>query len=259
MGPITLRARFLDELVSRVMRVLPANTSRDAVFESLRHLSGRELKHVDCVTTAWRLAGNVDRLRRGIPVAPWAAQAEREWIPLEFISGKPFRNQFGRIGTFFEFRAMAGTPCPMRIRAFWSPELCRAVSRRLGFSAPWHSYPYKNPLEFIRLRCIVAIDPTISRSEPCFRDIYEDPPQSFTTWNRRILRVRKRIEPCPRRWTHPCHKCAVGYHECPAGVHRLTYQRRGCLKCGENAYFDDDLSKEQCINCQIRFLLSKEH
>jgi hypothetical protein len=255
MGSIAIRGQFLNELVDRVLQLLPDDVSRDAVFESLRYLSGQPLTEVSSVIAAWRIAGNVPRLRQGCPAPPWAAQIDREWSPLEIISGKPFRNQWKKVGTFFEFRAMAGTACPMKLKAFWSAELCRAMARRMGFSAPWHSYPYRSPMEFVRLRCVVLLDPELCRLEPRFRDLHEAPPASFITWNRKILKLRKRIKPCPRQFAHTCHKCAVGYEECPGGVHRLTYALRGCTDCGKEMYFDDDLSTEKCVNCQNKFLL----
>lgn len=258
MGPIMLRGQFLDELVGRVMGLLPDDIRHDPVFESLRYLSGKKLTDTESLAAAWRIAGNVPRLRRGLPAPPWAVQTEKEWVPLEVISGKPFRNQWNRIGSFFEFRVLAGTPCPMKISAFWSAELCRMVSRRLGFSSPWHHYPFKSPMEFVRLRCVVLIDPGLSRLKPAFKDFHEEPPASIIIWNRKVLKIRKRIRPCPRQWTHPCHKCAIGYENCIGGVHRLNYKRRTCLSCGKEAYFDDDLSTDRCLSCQHRLLLQRK-
>lgn len=258
MGPIMLRGRFLDELVGRVMGLLPNDVLRDPVFESLRYLSGKKLTDTESLAAAWRIAGNVPRLREGLPALPWTVQTEKEWVPLEVISSKPFRDQWNRIGNFFEFRVLAGTPCPMKIQAFWSDALGRAVSRRLGFSAPWDHYPFKSPMEFVRLRCIVSIDPALSQRRPVFRDFHEELPASIIIWNRKVLKIRKRIRPCPHRWTHPCHKCAVGYENCVGGVHRLNYEKRACLNCGKVAYFDDDLSTDRCLNCQHRLLLQRK-
>jgi hypothetical protein len=254
MGPIMLRGQFLDELVGRVVQLLPDDVSHDTVFESLRYLSGQQLTDNTSLVAAWRIAGNVQRLRSDVPAPPWATQAEREWTPVEFIAGKPYRNQYNKLGTLFSFRVMAGSPCPMKIQAFWSDALCRAMARRIGFSAPWYSYPYRHPMEFVRLRCVVLIEPRLSRVEPQFRDLLETQPSSIVTHNRKILKVRKHIQRCPHGWTHSCHKCVVGYQQCVGGVHRLDYVKRACLVCGQEDYFDDDLATDRCINCQHRFL-----
>jgi hypothetical protein len=251
MSGVTISGIFLDELTTRALQVLPARTSRDAVFESIRHLAGHSLDAEEMLVTAWRLAGNVQRLQNGIPVPPWAAQVAEEWVPLEVLRGTVFRNHRGKLGHLFHFRVLAGTPCPMRLKMFWSHGLCRVVSRIVGFSAPWHKYPYLSPLEFVRLRLFAKLDPARSTKEPRFWEMQCPPP--MVTWNRQILRVRKRVDPCPRGWSHACTTCVLGYVSCPAAVHKLDYMQRLCPHCGELEYFDDDVAAGKCMRCYRRW------
>lgn len=249
MGPIVLRGSVFEEFVDHVVAVMPKGVLRNAVFETLRHLAGSALTPQASFAAAWRLAGNVHRLKRGIPTPPWTVQTEHEWVPVEVTAGMPSRNHQNKAGTIFSFLIWAGSPCGMTIRLFWSNEVSRFVARRLGFSSMRGKFPYANPLELVRLRGVVLLDPALSRETPKFRQVREKLPSAFLTWNRNILRVRKRLEPCPRQFKHACHQCVVGYSECPGGVHRLTYRRDSCPVCGNESYFDDDVSAARCISC----------
>jgi hypothetical protein len=248
----TVAGSALRELTRELLRQLPNGVSTDAVFESLRYLAGCELTPVECLQVSWRLAGNIKRLRAGLPAGPWGGQTEDEWVPLEVLSAVPGRNRKKDPGHTFAFRVLAGSPATLRITAFWSTKLSRYISRRVGFSAPWGKFAYPDPLALVRLRLYGLIIATRSATRPFFKQV--SCPQSLQTWNRRhILRLRLRVLPCPNGWTHPCHKCAVGYRQCPAGTHRETYEQGPCNYCeNPQALFDPERNREKCVTCDTR-------
>lgn len=247
----------LHALAAAVRGNLPSGISRDTIFESVRYLAGKTLTRKEGLELCWRLAGNIGLLREGVPVGPWTAQTRKEWVPLQILRCVPLRNQRGRVGYNYDFRVLAGTPCPMKIQAFWSRDLMRMVAFRIGFSNRRSGqYQFHHGTELVGLRLLGELDPTRSQYSPTFYEVAV--PSSFTKWNRdNVLRVRCRVEPCPRGFTHACRQCAVGYAECPAGTHRQNYVQRFCTTCGENKWFDLDLTNERCMDCQHKDLLRK--
>lgn len=233
---------------------LPTGIHLDTVYESIRHIAGKEITTAGGLQLCWRIAGNIPRLKAGVPAAPWASQRDNEWIPLQILKATPSRNARGRRGYTYDFRVLAGSPCTMKITSFWNAELVRAMARKMGFSAPWHSYPFRHGVELVGLRLLGEVDRLRSQFAPAFYEVAV--PQSFVQWNRRnVLRVRCRVDPCPRRYNHACRMCAVGYEECPAATHRQNYFQQFCVACGtENAWFDPDMSTERCMDCHAKDL-----
>jgi len=245
-------------LVAAIRGNLPSGISRDTVFESVRYLAGRVLSLKEGTELCWRIAGNIPRLKAGTPATPWTAQREKEWIPLQIIRAVPYRNQRNKIGYNYDFRVLAGSPCPMKVTAFWDRNLARMVAVRMGFSK-WMSgaYPYHHGTELVGLRLLGELDPLRSQYAPTFYEVAV--PGSLSKWNRdNVLKVRCRVDPCPRGFTDACRQCAVGYQECLAATHRRNYIQQFCSKCGKDAvWFDLDLSPERCMNCQTKELLRK--
>lgn len=249
----------LASLVTALRTYLPDGITRDAVYESTRYLAGKPLTLKAGFELCWRLAGNTDKLQDG-PVPPWATQTEPEWVPLQIIKAVPFRNQRGAPGYNYDFRVLAGTPCPMRIQAFWGRDLARMAAIRMGFSK-WHSgqYPYNGGPELVGLWLAGQIDPLRSVHVPTFYEIAV--PTTFVGRNRiEVLKTRCRVTPCPRGFTHACRVCAVGYQNCPAATHRQDYVQRFCPLCGnEQVWFDPELTSERCINCHTKELMKAYH
>jgi hypothetical protein len=253
-----LQGDDLATLAADIRGNMPSGISRDTIYESVRYMAGRVLTAQEGLEFCWRLAGNVPRLKAGTPATPWTSQNTKEWIPLQVLRCAPYRNPRGKFGYNFDFRVLAGSPCPMKIMAFWPRELVRMMSTRMGFSK-WTSgqYPFHHGEELVGLRLLGELDPLRSQHSPTFYEVAV--PGSFVKWNRdNVLKIRCRVEPCPRGHTHACRQCAVGYSECPAGTHRQDYVQRFCHKCGqENVWFDLDLTDERCMDCQIKELTRK--
>ena len=250
-----IQGESFSDFVEELRRYLSRDIEYVVLLESVRHLLPEQLTLKASNATAWRLAGNIKQLKGGIAVPPWTSQPAMEYVPLQVVQAVPHRNQREESGFLMTFRVMAGSCCPAKIIRFWSRRFCGAVSRHIGFSRSTGKYPYHTAQQFMNLRLLGLIEPQLCRDGPSFRQIKG----AFTEWNRELLRLRFHIEPCPNKWTHPCHNCAVGYLDCPAATHKLTYVERFCEKCGNNAFFDEELSTDRCYRCEIRRRLARKH
>jgi hypothetical protein len=241
----------LGELVIELMHNLPGGIKQDTLFETARQLVGVPLTPEVCLEVAWLLAGNLPALRAGRVVTPWRSQPEDEWVPLQITAARPHRNKYNQIGLLFEFLVLAGRPSSLRIIRFWSRQAAQAIGRKLGFTPTWGKYPMTEGEQLVGLRLLGLIDAERSQQAPKFGEI--GCPPSALQYNRDLLKLRFHYEPCPEGWTHPCHRCAVGYEECQAATHRKTYTQGFCDGCGEaEAYFDPDRDTKLCVLCVTR-------
>lgn len=243
-------------LVDDLCAALPPNIKRDVVYETARQLLDVELKPPLCLEFAWRVAGNLARLKEGKVVKPWASQEIDEWVPLQIVRVTPGRNQYDEIGHFATMRVLAGSPCPKVIHRFFGRRFSNAMARRLGFSRRNGQYPFADTAQFVNLRFLGKIEVDKCRDEPKYGAV--ECPQSMIDYNREILRVRLHIIECPNGWVHPCHRCVIGYQTCPAGTHRQDYVKAFCHGCSTDAYFDPDSKSEHCVQCSVKHIFTKK-
>lgn len=235
---------------------------RTAVFDSLAPAAGETMTDELADTLAWRLAGNMKRLTLGFPALPWRINATPEWVPAQVMRAVKAKGFNNKAGYTLSFKILAGRPASLTVTKFWSVKFCRYVARTLGFSTrvPGEfskrlpTYLYHTPVELVTLRMELLIDSEFCRDgEPGFDKIACK--GALLDWNRGQMRLRDRILPdcqCPRNHpsTVPCHRCPVGYANCPAGTHRLDYVFKSCPTCKEaQAAFDPELPGESCLRC----------
>jgi hypothetical protein len=235
------------DITNDIAQQLPETVSRDALFESMRVLAGATLSQRDAKDLAWRLAGNIDRLIAGNPVLPWVRQVANEVIPVR-IERVRYEKRRDLQGFMLFCRALGGSPCPTIFPNFLSITSCRAISRTLGFSAPWGNYPYTTPLHFVNLVFFAHIEADKSNETPYFREV--SCTSGLRTENKERIAVRTRARTCPRRYTHDCVKCWVGYNECPAAIYPRTLVQRECANCASVSYFEPDDESTICISCR---------
>jgi hypothetical protein len=248
-------------LVADVMEVLGGRgIGRRVVEDSLAVLIDRPLTEPLVRETAWRLAGNVPRLRRGLPVYPWAGQDAPEWVPLQLTAAILAVNARGRRGCDFGAIALAGSYCPGKLDRWWSREQCGFLARELGFStSPSGKMRYQHPYQLVGLRLLGLFEPERCRDgRPGFHRIAAT--SALVAHNKRVLRRRFRIDPCPYNFIHDCHRCAIGYKGaagCPAATHARTYVAAACPGCGQaDMPFDLDLPGTLCVACATRARLT---
>ncbi len=230
--------------------------ARDALADSLRYLLGRDFDMDVGRELAWRLAGNLERLKAGEPVPPWTAQRGLEWVPVQVTGGRKSwkKAEKGRMrfGWTYLFTVLAGSPTGRDIRQWWTTDKAAVVGARLGFSRkpPYHR---EDMDELVGLRFCALLDPKLSDRGPGFHHIHC--PSTFEEYNREVIKKRRRIDfACPEGFPHSCSQCFVGTRECPAAVHRETYVSKYCTGCGREWWFDTDprFVNDYCIHCQPR-------
>lgn len=250
-----LTIELLQHVASQLVTELPTGIKYDTIFESIRYLLDGMLTGERSLLLAWRLAGNTKQLQGHQPITPWVAQRAAEWAPLQILRAAPHYNRDRKRQAIFTLRVMAGTAAGMKITSPRSLKFAKLLASRVGFSSHWNKYPYNHYTELVGLRFLGLLDPVKSREQPVFSNVHC--PDGLMAWNRaNVLRYRVRGEQaaggthCPRRFPHPCHRCAVGFTECPGGTHRMTYVVRCCDLCGKiDAIFDPEVGLIYCIEC----------
>jgi hypothetical protein len=265
-----MQTEDLNEFFQGVRRTLPKEVDAGAVFQSIRYLVGQRMTEALLTEVAWRLAGNVTRLRRGIAVPPWNRQADEEFVPVQ-ISGVQKLRRFNKLYVEWSARVLAGTSVGLTVSKTWTDKFTRAVAQRLGFSKPWLAGAFESPYELYGMRFYVLIEPRLCTSTPGFETLWYDSdeqkirPHSFYEYNRMLIRMRQRPDDlfsCPQNLPHslPCHLCIFGAEHCPAATHGRTYEQRRCDACNrDEAYFDPMVpGRVVCVECHQRNLLRRE-
>lgn len=270
----TPRGEEFTRLVQTVLAFLPKEFTRDEsrrsfVEDSLRHLAGRRMTPELADDTAWRIAGNVPRLKYR-PVPPWQVQRIREWVPLA-VTACWRRKVRQSLGSTYTFRVLAGSPCPRRVRKWLSQGMCRLLACGAGFEVRRHlrevRYPYQAPQQLVGFRLYGLVDPALCGRDPGFtfplavdgtgRVRLEQRvfPSGVRAWNRLQLRRTFRVDPgftCPQGHppSFPCHFCPVGYLECEAGKHKHNWTSGFCQRCQRaDSWFDEELPSDVCVDC----------
>lgn len=244
----TVTGNVIYELADRLMSALPADVSRNAVFESIRVLAGTTMTAKAAALLAWRLAGNIDRLLAGEVVTPWTRQMHDEIVPVCVERVIPSKRK-DKTGFIFSCRALAGTPCTELFPQFFSTNSCRAIARAIGFSTnSWGPLQYSGiGMHFVNLMFFAHVEADRSRDKPYFRQVSVT--SSMLRHNKELLAVRCRTAPCPENYPHACVNCFVGYSECPFAVHAKTFVEAHCRNCDSTAFFDPEQAGVMCVNC----------
>lgn len=239
----TIIGETVKDLTSDVYRVLPPATSYDALFETCRCLAGQELSARAAAEFSWRVAGNIENLFAGKPVAQWGRQIADEWMPVQILRLDPaFRR--GRSGFMVQFRALAGSYCPGVFEQFLSRASCAAIARIIGFS---RTRPYTHNSHLTNLRLAVLVEAARSIDAPHFKEVMCT--TAMTKHNVAVIEIRVRNKPCPYNYDHLCENCALGYFDCPAAIFQQALVNRHCDKCDGTRAFDLNRSAEMCLSC----------
>ena len=254
----TLDEKGSDQLQGALNRILPNSIPESAIQGSIVHLAGSFFTKELCSEEAWRIAGNIRRLRAGLSVVPWRRQAADEWVPMQVIDTLPYRTRRNDTGFITSFRVLAGTPCGMILERFWTSRFCFMLAPKLGFSKPWDKYPMQRAGEIMNMRFYGLVERLLSLGKPVFEQMRVSP--SLMNHNRRLLKKRMRIGfKCPEDYKHPCFACPVGYDKCVCGIHPRSYIRGECSVCHKVGWIDP-IHKELrlCVGCFSKKQLARE-
>lgn len=250
----SLESDSFQAFVDAVAALLPASVARPVVFDSCRSVLGRPLTRRRLETLAWRLAGNVSRMQRDIPIYPWSQQDADEWVPVHVVSGEYTTTRRGDLACEYGFRVLAGTSAPLLFKQTLTRKHCNVLASRLGFSRSRKrgKLPFRDSYQLVNLKLCVLVEMELSKNRPGFYHMAVPP--VFQSQNIQLLKKRYRVGwECPRDYHHPCHKCVVGYKDCEAATHRDTHILKNCYHClREDARFDPERSTEMCIACYIK-------
>jgi hypothetical protein len=240
----------VERLVPILQKLLPG-AGHDALFETLRHFTGRELLRPELDKLAWLIAGGNARLKAGLPVTEWVSQVSDEWVPVHVMRVFPGQDQYGNHGYQLSAVVLSGTPSGKIFHVLRRPTFLAAMSRKIGFTRRNGPLPYLSGYQYMSLRFMVQLSAAKSQYDLVFDAVAGN--AGTNTWNKRLLRLRHRLEPCPQGYTHQCHRCVVGSDICPAATHRLGYIQQSCSGCGEQAaWFDPELPPDICVECAKR-------
>lgn len=244
--------RGLTDDLAQALR--PLGVPATAVVDSCRHLLGRPLDPDDLAILAWRLAGNLPRLRRGRPAPPWSLQDCLEWLPLQVVACRPAQDRRRRSGAWVAARALAGSVCPNVFEQFWTDRQCGFfASTVFGFDARRQIGYDRDPRSLARLRVYGLVTPESCRhGKPATVELRGTP--TFLAENRQLIAVRTRGQPCPRGYDHGCGACPVGYagdDACRYAVHPEPWTWRPCWRCGRDRPHDAALSRTVCVTCYL--------
>lgn len=219
----TPRGEAFDEMVTKLTYAL-GKVDQRVIHESVRNVAGTLVTDDVLFRMNWRLAGNLQRLRDGIPVPPWHVQPEKEWVPVQFVSYAPEQNRHGKPGGLYTMRVLAGTACPIRITKFFTTRFAQAIAMRAGYTTLRGKSPFGHPSELVNLRIWVQLDPKFCRPGLPGFDQYGCS-SGLKKHNQSIIKKRfRRGWRCPKNYDHHCFECHVGYQECDAATHQRTYQ-----------------------------------
>ncbi len=220
-GYVAIGGHF-EDLVDKICRALP-RVRRRAVWDSVRDVAGTLLTEQGLLMMSWRLSGNIELLRAGTPVPVWHMQQAKEWMPVHIQAYEEDIDSRKAPGGNFRMRVLAGTACPTRITKFWTRRFCKYIAvKMMGYTRRSAKSPLSHITELVSLRLWVQIDPELCRlGEPGFDDVGMT--SGLENWNRGVIRKRYRRDwRCPYEFDHRCHRCPVGYDQCPAATHKET-------------------------------------
>lgn len=250
----------INELVARIIDIMPGTLSNNAVFESVRYLAGSPCTRAEAFRLSWRLAGNVDKLRAGEPVAAKLVLSGGYWAPVLCLRHDTARSPRRGVIHRYKFRVISGEACPMFGYQDWSYQATAYVASRVGFSRPWGKFPFRKSSHLVGLRMFAWVSAERSRDTPVFTQF--DASGTMRKWNRdNVLKLRLRVggKECPVRYQHACDMCAIGYDRCDAATHAVTYTIDDCNTCNERGvHFDPEESVTMCRACCHKRRLSQE-
>ena len=235
------------DICKDIMAELPATVVETALYDSVRVLAGTQMTQEVAADLSWRIAGNIDKLIDGQPVLSWTRQLGDEIVPVVVDAVRPFKRKKSP-GFIFSCRALAGSPCPMIFTQFLSRGSCTAISRTLGFSAPWGAYPYSTAMHFVNMLFFAHIEVARSREMPSFATVSAS--SSMIKINRKLIEVRCRAKPCPDQFEHGCEFCWLGTDQCEFATHKNTYETRDCAACNTEGFFDPKDNGAVCVRCR---------
>jgi len=232
---------------------------RCAVQETIRTLADAVLTSDLLQMLSAKIAGNVTELAAGKTVPIRAALAKSVIIPtiLYISTATAVRNRFDEIVTQLRVDSITGDTAGQVFNWDITRGVARVLASRIGFSGITHNYPFVAPEQLSGLYVYVNLTGSDYSNDPAIKDVLEM--DNIIQYNRKhVLKLRCRSgEQCPNKFTHPCHKCAMGRDRCPAATHLQTYVFATCNCCRvERSIVDPATNNGLCLDCDRNLRLN---
>jgi hypothetical protein len=272
------------ELFMRVVQAVHLqavqSTELSAVVETCRSLAGHALTRAAAEEVAWRIAGNLQRLRAGEAVPPWTGYTPVEWVPIvllrvrkRFRSFRATSKQYAaeadahgmvhRRGVRVRFQVVGGLAAGRCFEQFWTQDYCETIKAAFGFAkrnrarytrvvSRRPSYPFLDAREFYAMWLMVRLEPARCQTDALRFDACKATPATLQR-NRDLIQLRLRDDyVCPEGYdvtAVPCHECTLGREQCVAACHAYTFVLVHCARCGQTAHCDPEDGTQFCIDC----------
>jgi hypothetical protein len=242
-----------NSLVLDLYDCFPPTVRPDALASSMMPYVGKEITGETIKQFSWLLAGNLKKLKEGIVVPPWTKQVEYEWCPVQIKRANPGFGYDDKLGCFYEYIILAGSPAGLSFVTFWSWQYIKFIARDMGFKVNRKKrFIISNSRELCNMQLYLLFDPLKSKEDKPISTKHFVTPGMLKA-NQEILKQRFRLVACPLDYTvleQPCHSCPLGYDECLAACHPKTYYTNTCPRCRTPDSWFDPLGKGAiCVEC----------
>lgn len=268
------------QVVEDLRKAVCPRAAYEVVMTSLLNLAGRQLSVSLADELAWRIAGNLHRLRAGEPVPPWPTRVEREWSTVEVYRVRhgdrlvrprsdvqelraDQRGLVKQRGILIWLKFLTGLPAGIISQRFWSPDYYEPRKQVFGFDR-WNrekhtrvvssrvSWPFLDPQEFHGMRFAALVDPEKCRDGLIAVEEIQSSSAALTR-NRNLMTLRMREEyRCPLNYTtsqRECHACEAGMDICKAACRRQTLVNGDCAGCKKTGVQLDPEAGNVCLRC----------
>lgn len=277
---------LFSEIVNAVRAAAAAAVDAGVFTQTCLNIAGRELTRETAEDLAWRIAGNLDRLKGSprrredpVPALPWGGQCSREWVAADVVRSdtgvRRFRAAKGvaagpdgfvhRRGSDVRFRILTGPPAGRLVDRFWSLDVCDLHKSAFGFDKKNRERfstrvgtrairPYQDPREFFNMRVFLLLDPSATRADHvAFTHVRGSP--GTIAYNRTLIDWRMRDgHTCPRKLpdSFDCFRCPAGFGECAAACRPDSLVKHACESCGRSDRYFDPVNPLHCVDCPKR-------
>jgi hypothetical protein len=221
-----LTGELWEQLLRELRQVIPS-AQEHALRNSVRPFLGLFLQARDMLDLAQLLAGNEHTLIAGGTVMRWLAQREPEWVPVHVVAFEATETRERKPAARYQLKVLAGSACPLILEKVWPSRFVPLLARRLGYTGRRGGLLFGDVSELVNLCLVVQLEPRLTRNNrPGFEVL--GCTAAILARNRKIIQKRFRRDgrkawPCPRDYRHHCYQCPVGFVDCPAATHALTY------------------------------------
>lgn len=238
----------LDELVESSLQLLPKRTPSYALRDFFRSYVGRRITDEELRQAAWQIAGNASSFAAGNSLARVTINSLSAvgWTPVELLRLWPLRRG-KHLLCEIKVVALAGAAAGMEIDTYWSQKFIPVVALHVGFTPRYKKRPLQDPAELVGLWFYTKFKPNPAGDGVTIEGL--ECPSVCLQHNREIIDIRRRLQPCPNRFTHACSRCAAGRDRCIAATHRVSYRLDVCSICKNRGPIDDECSSTTCIHC----------